>query len=560
MHSFHIYVLNYIGFLLLNFSCKLWKARRKEVLHVYNDCVSDTLFHSEEILCSEISFSNYIPPFEKSLNDNIEFESFNHKDSQDSVGCESSEDLSDAKKQNKYDVLCSKIRKWTLRNNCSQKCTNEILGIFLEYQHHVPKDCRTLLQFKRDIPTLQFNGGGEYIHFGLRDQTTKQISMHSISEDVILLTFNIDGMPLFKSSSYQIWPILARIHGYTPFIIGIFGGTCKPTPHILLKNLVDEFKILCITPLTYLGKNYHIKIHAFVCDAPARVMLKGIVNHTGCHSCERCTKVGKSVLNRVVYGYVDDGLTILRSNVDFCNNKYFQKDVNGRSHQREKSVLREISVINFISMFPLDYMHLVCLGVTRRILYFLKGNINGTKHGKLSCTMINQISDKLLQLNGKLPSNFSRQPRGLFELDRWKATELRSFLLYTGMIVLKGIISVPMYKHFIRFAIAIRILCDNDKDYRNSNLDNACKLLKYFVVNSNEHFGELFCVYNVHNLLHICDDVQFYNTPLDDVSAFEFENYLQQLKRLVRSKHNPIVQICKRFNEMNNFMMLSSTS
>ncbi|XP_065645875.1 uncharacterized protein LOC136076343 isoform X1 [Hydra vulgaris] len=101
-----------------NTSCKSWKARRKEVLHVYNDCVSD----SEEILCSENSYSIYISPFEKSLNDNIEFESFNHKDSQDSVDCESSEDLSDAKKQNKFDdVLCSKIRKWTLRNNCSNE-------------------------------------------------------------------------------------------------------------------------------------------------------------------------------------------------------------------------------------------------------------------------------------------------------------------------------------------------------------------------------------------------------------------------------------------------------
>ena len=114
--------------------------------------------------------------------------------------------------------------------------------------------------------------------------------------------------------------------------------------------MVDEFKILCINPLTYLAKNYHIKIHAFVCDAPAHVMLKGIVNHTGYHSCERCTKVGKRVLNRVVYGYVDDGLTILPSNVDFCNNKYFQKDVNERSHQHEKSVLREILVINFVSV------------------------------------------------------------------------------------------------------------------------------------------------------------------------------------------------------------------
>lgn len=39
---------------------------------------------------------------------------------------------------------------------------------------------------------------------------------------------------------------------------------------------------------------------------------------------------------------------------------------------------------------------------------------------------------------------------------------------------------------------------------------------------------------------------------LDQFSAFPFESYLHQLKRLVRSGRNPIVQIVKRLNEMMN--------
>jgi len=38
-----------------------------------------------------------------------------------------------------------------------------------------------------------------------------------------------------------------------------------------------------------------------------------------------------------------------------------------------------------------------------------------------------QISQKLNGLRGKMPSEFARQPRGLEELDRWKAIEFRQF-------------------------------------------------------------------------------------------------------------------------------------
>ncbi len=76
-------------------------------------------------------------------------------------------------------------------------------------------------------------------------------------------------------------------------------------------------------------------------------------------------------------------------------------------------------------------MHLVCLGVVRRMLHYMKG---GPKTCIPSFQQRSEISDKLKALNGELPSEFARQPRSLLELDRWKATELRQFLLYTGPV------------------------------------------------------------------------------------------------------------------------------
>ena len=60
-------------------------------------------------------------------------------------------------------------------------------------------------------------------------------------------------------------------------------------------------------------------------------------------------------------------------------------------HQCGISPLVEFG-ISCIDIFALDYMHMVCLGVTRRLLSFLK---TGPKQCKLSMRIVDQISAAL---------------------------------------------------------------------------------------------------------------------------------------------------------------------
>ena len=83
------------------------------------------------------------------------------------------------------------------------------------------------------------------------------------------------------------------------------------------------------------------------------------------------------------------------------------------NHQKQQSPLIGTGIL-CINGFVLDYMHLVCLGVMRRLLSYMK---KGQK-GKLSNGQIKEVSLALVSLNGLLP----RQPRTLNELDRWKTT------------------------------------------------------------------------------------------------------------------------------------------
>jgi hypothetical protein len=46
-----------------------------------------------------------------------------------------------------------------------------------------------------------------------------------------------------------------------------------------------------------------------------------------------------------------------------------------------------------------------------------------------------------------VPSDFAHRSRCVSETDRWKAIEFGQFLLYTGMIVLAGIVSEEVFNH-----------------------------------------------------------------------------------------------------------------
>ena len=152
------------------------------------------------------------------------------------------------------------------------------------------------------------------------------------------------------------------------------------------------------------------------------------------------------------------------------------------------------------------------------------------------------VSGDLVSLRGNIPSSFACKPRTLFELDRWKATELRQFLHYTGPVVLPKVSSKEMFFHFSSFNLSTSISINDDVDARKGMLDFAATLLNYFV----------YFLCNAHNLKHIVNDAKLFNCSLDGLSWFmmvyKFENYSQSLERIVKNVNNPLVQICKRLH------------
>ncbi len=417
--------------------------------------------------------------------------------------------------------LLSALRDWTVQNNVPLLHVTKLLKILKPYHPDIPQDARTLLQTPRKTIISEI-GNGRFCYIGLeKGLRSKFLKYGPLDADRITILCNIDGTPISNSSAQQIWPILcvAEELDSVPFAVAVYWGMNKPCSlHDYLKDFIAEIEQLIHSGFSWLGKVFSVTLRAFICDAPARAYLKCIKGHTGYFACEKCTTEGTYTNNRMTF---PEQNAPLRKDEDFLSQ-------NQSDHHIGVSPLTQLN-FGLVTGFPLEYMHLVCLGVGKRILTsFMKGNFRvrlGTKD-------INRISTRLTGLAKMTPSEFSRHPRSLMEIGNWKATEFRQFVLYLGPVVLKDIVSQDVYNHFLALSMAITILCNKHlTHYRNY----ADQLLRTFVANCDYLYGEGFVVYNIHNLIHLAADAERHGV-LDDFGAFKFETYLGQLKNLTFPK------------------------
>ncbi|XP_071652762.1 uncharacterized protein [Temnothorax longispinosus] len=213
-----------------------------------------------------------------------------------------------------------------------------------------------------------------------------------------------------------------------------------------------------------------------------------------------------------------------------------------------------IGIIDMIKQFPLDYMHLLCLGTMKKLLLLWIRAMGKSEEALAKLAAFNDFYRKLAK---SVPAEFSRHPRSLEEVAQWKATEFRLFLLYLGPVVLQHLLSKPQIIHFNVLNCAVRILCDPRECVRNNSY--AQDLMIYFVDNMELLYGEETLIYNIHNLIHIPEDVLNHG-PLDSFSCFPFENFLQKIKLMIKGGAQPLAQFIKRITERSIHLIPSDNS
>lgn len=426
---------------------------------------------------------------------------------------------SDANSCTTEQSFAKNLIQWVTKHNVPNNTFDDLLKILKSHKcfDNYPVTSRTFYKTHTGVTydklvNVESVPPGIYYHFGIKCNIKKYLDK-DFSDEVIKLVVGVDGLPLAKSSGSMFWPILAYIRQINEFVfpIGIYWGYNKPEDsNMFIKYFVDEIKeiitygidveVISNNILTVIHKS--VIVDTFCCDAPVRAFLLKTKSHTVFFSCGRCTVKGKYVSRRVCF---PDLQFSKRTHEDFVRKLQ-------RQYHIVDSTTEIINIPHFdiVQDFSLDYMHLVCLGVVRKILMLWKGSIGIGKgvinKQKLNSLAIKKISARLITFKKSIPCDFARKCRSLDDLSRWKATEFRLFLLfllYVGVVAIHSIVPKKIYRHFLSLSIAMTIFLSPNF----SNLANVANILMVqFVKDFGILYGEHFISYNVHGLIHLFDD------------------------------------------------------
>ncbi|XP_053407190.1 uncharacterized protein LOC128559474 [Mercenaria mercenaria] len=382
-------------------------------------------------------------------------------------------------------------------------------------------------------------------------------------QENISFTFNTDGASVFKSSNVSVWPIFLvinelpyklRMKKENMILAGLWFGNKKPFMGTFLQPFLQKFKkfeqginITCKERGQFLCRAFLL---CGTSDLPARCLLCNSVQFNGSYSCWKClqkgetAKVGKGHCHvfpfqeedpknpeRTKESVVHDA----RKALDKLESGVKQYSVNGIKGPSWLSFFPRFDIVQGIGI---DYMHGVLLGIQKLMITLWFSSTHKGKH----FSFFNSVFEADRRLLSICPTlNISRLPRSINnDLKYWKASEFRSFLLFYGAPILNGILDANRFQHFLLLVNALHILLKSG--CTETELVSAELMLAEFVRDFPHLYDRCFMTLNMHQLLHLVDDVRQLG-PLFTHSCFPFEDKNGVLLKMIRGTQNIDTQI-----------------
>ncbi|XP_064462210.1 uncharacterized protein LOC135372623 [Ornithodoros turicata] len=358
------------------------------------------------------------------------------------------------------------------------------------------------------------------------------------------LFWNTDGISVFKSSPASLWPVHCiipelpvRLQKKFQILTMLWFGT-KPSMNTFLRPFCEEMLRLSREGLEWIHPVTGVKITSLITapvsavDAVARAMMQNVRQFNGRHGCSFCEHPGETYKLPDTRAHVHiypadgeyrlrDGLRMLTQATQACTRGTPVKGVKG------PTVLSLLRKFDIGRGFTVDYMHCVLLGVARMFLALWLD----TKHHRRDWYLGSSATEIESRLMSIRPPDVTRTPRSLKHRLYWKASELRSWLLYYSIPVLSGILPELYHQHFLLLVGSMHMLLS--EAVAQQELDLAEVLLSCFVSATSDLYSKQYLTFNVHQLTHLVQSVRRWG-PLWATSAFLFEDRNGALLRIAK--------------------------
>ena len=375
----------------------------------------------------------------------------------------------------------------------------------------------------------------------------------------VSFSWNTDGISVFKSSKYSIWPLYFAINelpihkrwcGDNLLLAGLWFGYQKPNMLTFLKPFVESLSTMhagvtmCSPDITDSFK-CHARLLCGTCDLPAKAMVLNMMQFNGQYGCTHCTQSGKQFSTGErgtvhVYPYIQNN-----PGGPERNSKNLEKDAREATDTGEPvlgikgpSWLSMVPEYNILAGNTVDYMHCVLLGVTRMILKLWFDSEHSQQLWYCG-NRVKEVDSKLLQI--KPPLTITRTPRSIEQhRSYWKASEYRNWLLLYSLPVMFSILPMEYLAHHMLLVEAIHTLLKSS--ITSSQLNKAEKLLQHYCFKLQHYYSEQYMTANVHHLLHLSETVKKFG-PLYVYSCFPFEGANGSLLSYIRGTQHIDAQI-----------------
>ena len=365
----------------------------------------------------------------------------------------------------------------------------------------------------------------------------------------LALSLSTDGVPLYKSSPVSLWPVYLvilnlpahiRMKAENIIVCGLWVGPTKPIMNLLLEPIAKclrQLSTLGLTMKTSLGSvTIRAKLVMGIFDLPAKAPVLCMKQFNGEYGCSVCLHPGKRLPNNA---------RVYLPNSVYPERTHAQVIATALEAERTRSCVQGVmgtsplaSTVDMVASVPIDYMHAVLEGVTRRLMtswfaskFHSAPFYIGRRVQQIDCELLKQ----------RPPHEFSRPPRSIKKhFKYWKASELRNWLLFYSLPLLLDILPPLYWHHYALLVCAMHIMLNDSISH--AQVDAAEQMLRDFCILLPELYGETSCTANAHLLSHLAKYVRLWG-PLWTHSAFGFENKNGQLKHLFHGKSDIINQL-----------------